>query len=241
VTPVRRCSPFPAGNWRPFRRSDSTPHPRQCPMLPLSAPSGQVSPVALSPVKSAQLTWSLGRNSGSNARTPEDPNPQTPPGRKARRPCGAGAGTRTNNDRLRLITVGMRLVGVPPQSVGDTGQCPLITAAGAVGIGQAEPARSARSSSRAEQVGPGRPGRPSHDRRETGTSCGAGRVAPCMPCGSGRAAVPLGAISLIAIQMRSPWRFRGPSFRGLGWTMGGARRLGSPREGGPEDHIVATF
>jgi hypothetical protein len=38
VTPARLSRPFQAGKCRPFGRSDSIPHPCECPMLALSAP-----------------------------------------------------------------------------------------------------------------------------------------------------------------------------------------------------------
>jgi hypothetical protein len=80
---------------------------------------------------------------------------------KPRRPWGAGErgqGPRTNNHRLRPVTVGLGMVGAAMQSIGDTGRAPLVRGASAVRVRQAkqaEPAGSARSSrpSRAGQAG----------------------------------------------------------------------------------------
>jgi hypothetical protein len=114
-------------------------------------------------VDSAQLTWSLRPNPGPKTRRPEDPKTGGQEGRKAggqEGPAEGGHGPPTNSDGLRLVTMGMRLVGATMQSIQDTGRSPLVTAAGPIKVGQAWSAGAARSARSNGSGGAGTSGQP---------------------------------------------------------------------------------
>jgi hypothetical protein len=183
---------------------------------------------------------------------PEYPNTRTREGgmagwqedRKTGRPCGAGTQTpdaqRWSAPRHRGHAHGWcgHAVHLASGMLGNPHSSPRLAP-----LGSCRP----RGPSRSDRPGPAMSGqaKPSHGRA---MSCGSRR--------SGRSAVPLGAISLHAMHVRSPWVMAVPGAfmrsGNLGWAMGtggrvvsialsGSRIVAAAPEGRPEDPIGAAF